>query len=86
MAVVMEVVVILIYLVTGWKTNRVDAAQRGPIMSRSRKGNLDGGISRPGWGQGRRQGSTHGLISAAVAAAQQQPAEQNVEGGRSGMR
>lgn len=34
MAVAMEFAVILIYLVTGWKTNAIDASQRGPIMSR----------------------------------------------------
>ena len=86
MAVAMEFAVILIYLVTGWRTNVIPASQRGPIMSRPWKGNLDGAISRPGGRRGRRQGPIHGLVSAAVAAAQQQPAQQSGEWGRSGMR
>lgn len=79
MAVAMEFAVILIYLVTGWKTNVIPASQRGPIMSRPWKGNLDGAISRPGGRRGRRYGPIHGLVSAAVAAAQQQPARQSGE-------
>ncbi|KAK3173483.1 hypothetical protein OEA41_006812 [Lepraria neglecta] len=77
MAVAMEFAVILIYLVIGWRTNVIPASQRGPIMSRPWKGNLDGAISRPGGRRGRRQGPIHGLVSAAVAAAQQQPAQQS---------
>lgn len=82
----MEFVVVLIYLATGWKTNVISASQRGPIMSCPWKGNLHGAISRPGGRGGRRQGPIHGLVSAAVAAAQQQTAQQRSDGGRSGMR
>ena len=60
--------------------------ERGPIVSRPWRGDLEGAIPRPGGRRSRKQSPIHGLVSAAVAAAQQQPTRQGGEGGRSSMR
>ena len=62
-------------------TNAIPSSHRGPIVSRPWKGGLNGTVSRPGGRRSSRQGPIHGLVSAAVAAAQQQPAQQSGQGG-----
>jgi hypothetical protein len=43
MSVVEEMIVVIIYLFVGWRTEAVPASERGPIINRSWKGNMSGG-------------------------------------------
>jgi hypothetical protein len=64
MAVLEEFLVVIIYLIVGWKAEALPANKRGPLTSRQWKGSLN-----PAQGGGRRQGPIHTLVSMAVAAA-----------------
>lgn len=76
MRVLEEMIVVIIYLVIGWKTETLMPTARGPIASRPWKGNLAGtGAGRGRNGRGRRQGPIHALVGAGIAAAQQHKAQ-----------
>jgi hypothetical protein len=64
MSVLEEFLVVIIYLVVGWKAEALPANKRGPLTSRQWKGSLN-----PAQSGGRRQGPIHTLVSMAVAAA-----------------
>jgi hypothetical protein len=71
MRVLEEMIVVVLYLVIGWKTETLSPTTRGPIASRPWKGNLAGpGAGRGGNGR-RRQGPIHALVGAGIAAVQQ---------------
>lgn len=78
MSVLEEMAVVILYLVIGWKTDSLAAADRGPIASRPWKGSLFGGASgRGGSGGRRRQGPIHALVGAGIAAAQHKKGEKS---------
>jgi hypothetical protein len=64
MSVLEEFLVVIIYLIVGWKAEALPANKRGPLTSRQWKGSLN-----PAQSGGRRQGPIHTLVSMAVATA-----------------
>lgn len=64
MAVLEEFLVVIIYLIVGWKVEALPVDSCGPLTSRQWKGSLN-----PAKSGGRRQGPIHTLVGMAVAAA-----------------
>ena len=77
MAVLEEMIVVLMYLAIGWKTDTLAPTNRGPIASRPWKGGLVGGNGTGGGNRGRKQGPIHALVGAGIAAAQRKKEERS---------
>ena len=76
MAVLEEFLVVIIYLIVGWKAEALPADKRGPLTSRQWKGSLN-----PAQSGGRRQGPIHTLVGMAVAAKNDRAQGHDVERG-----
>ena len=70
MAVMEEMIVVWLYLFIGYISDKIATPDRGPLVSRSWKGNLADGDGTRGRNGRRRQGPIHALVHAGVAAAQ----------------
>jgi hypothetical protein len=97
MSVLEEFLVVIIYLIVGWRAEALPATKRGPLTSRQWKGPLqpaqsdsttqagkgyDGGGQRfAGRSGGKRQGPIHTLVGMAVAAAGERAQGTDVESG-----
>jgi hypothetical protein len=75
-AVLEEFLVVIIYLIVGWKAEALPANKRGPLTSRQWKGPLNAAQSG-----GKRQGPIHTLVDMAVAAASDRTQGDDVERG-----
>jgi hypothetical protein len=81
MTVLEEMLVVFIYLLVGWTTEVLTAANRGPIAARPWKGSLTGGGGGHGGnGRRRRQGPIHALVGAGIAAAHHKKPESEMSG------
>jgi hypothetical protein len=82
MGILEEFIVVLMYLIIGWKTEALAPGAKGPIASRPWKMKLGGQGATGGRGRGpsgRRQGPIHALVNAGIERAQQRQGGRDVE-------